>query len=260
MHPLSVDWDALNGSQDAGPGPSEDMYLDLPRLWVLTLGLEECFFMPKLAFADAVEYFIEQMKHFVPACSVDAAAEAASACFYLASLRVGALIVCEPAPTHLGRGVDMNIRCCYEVLCLVFDPCAPTHDGAVVLCDGRLVACRAFRAASQELACEDVTRDISRGSRHYAAQCISYKLGLLVIVVSEERGTVCAAEAGSLSPYASPGELGQAFADLGLLLNSSIRVLIALTGISKHREHTVRMAWRQKWLLYRVGFRVQASG
>ncbi len=207
LHPLSRDWDSCKASEL----PAE---IDpVQRFWLLTQGLANNLCNSDLGFAEALRHFIDKLSCFSPVCPGDGAAEAASACFFLASLNVGALVVCCDA-TH-GHGHAMSLRCSWEVLSLVFDPNSPTHDGAVLLQGDTLVACRAFRAASQELASAEILKDPLRGSRHFAAQCISYKLGFLVVVVSEERGTVSIAEAGSLRPCAS-------FAELAVVLREAL--------------------------------------
>jgi diadenylate cyclase len=110
------------------------------------------------------------------------------AAFVLSKNRRGALIVLpgkEPVKRWLTGGFDLYAEPSLPIILSIFDPNSPGHDGALV-----------FRNA--KLAYFGVRLPISKtgrlseefGTRHHAAMGLSEVTDALVIVVSEERGTV----------------------------------------------------------------------
>lgn len=107
----------------------------------------------------------------------------------MASQRVGALIVIERAvglKTWIDSGIAVDGRPSYELLMAIFHPRSPLHDGAVVISGGRLAAasCLLPLATKAKLFGRRV------GSRHRAALGLSEETDALIIVVSEERGSI----------------------------------------------------------------------
>lgn len=124
--------------------------------------------------------------------------ELVQAVFSLASRRIGALIVLE-RDASLDELVEAAHRLdavvSQDLLVSVFHPTSPLHDGAVVLQKGRMAAAKVFLPLS-------LTQDIARyfGTRHRAALGLSEETDAVVLVVSEERGTVSLVHNGALSP------------------------------------------------------------
>ena len=116
----------------------------------------------------------------------------------LASQKIGALIVVERkadlAP-YLEGSTRIDARVSKELLYSIFVPERqnPLHDGAVVIQNGRIAAGGVFLPMS-------VNPQIDRalGTRHRAALGISEETDAVVIVVSEERGTMSLAVEGQL--------------------------------------------------------------
>ncbi len=133
---------------------------------------------------------------------VDALVEAA---FHLAANKTGALIVLagdESLDRHLDSGVPLNGGASKPLLYSIFDPHSAGHDGAVIVDNDRIVQFGAHLPISKN------RREIAgRGTRHSAALGLSECSDALIIVVSEERGTVSVAEAGKLSHMASAADL-----------------------------------------------------
>jgi diadenylate cyclase len=78
----------------------------------------------------------------------------------------------------------------------IFSPRSPLHDGALILCRGRLAA-----AACQLPLGQPPDRSKSHiGMRHRAALCLSEETDAVVLVVSEETGRISLAVAGRLEP------------------------------------------------------------
>lgn len=113
----------------------------------------------------------------------------------LAQRKHGALIVFE-GDTGLAevavRGVSLNAEVTAELLATIFFPNTALHDGAVVIRGERIVA------ASCVLPLSDGDLDNQLGTRHRAALGITEQSDALAIVVSEERGTVSAAQNGRI--------------------------------------------------------------
>jgi diadenylate cyclase len=78
----------------------------------------------------------------------------------------------------------------------IFSPRSPLHDGAVILCNGRITA------AACQLPLGQPPDGVSphMGMRHRAALCLSEETDAVILVVSEETGRVSLAVGGRLEP------------------------------------------------------------
>ncbi len=114
----------------------------------------------------------------------------------LSGSKVGALIVIERETKlgdYLSQGVIVNAELSSELLCNIFFDKAPLHDGAVIIRDNKLHAAGCYLP----LSLADVNKEL--GTRHRAALGLSEQSDALVIVVSEETGTISAAMDGELT-------------------------------------------------------------
>lgn len=124
----------------------------------------------------------------------------ADACARLHDSKTGALIVIE-RETKLGEIIEkettsvINAECEPELFCNIFYNKAPLHDGAVIIRDNRIYAAGCFLPNTQK----DQYLSTELGSRHRAAVGMSENSDALVIVVSEETGTISVALDGQLS-------------------------------------------------------------
>ena len=122
----------------------------------------------------------------------DVLSEAADA---LARTRTGALIAIErntKLGEYLGQGVILNAEMSSPLLRNIFVNKAPLHDGAVIIRDRRIYAAGCYLPLSGK----DVNKDL--GTRHRAALGRSEVSDAVVIVVSEETGTISIAVDGEL--------------------------------------------------------------
>lgn len=106
----------------------------------------------------------------------------------LASQRIGALIAIErsdPLNIWAETGIPLEARFSYDLLLNIFIPGTPLHDGAVIIRGNRIIAASCFLplAGGHE-------RQGTLGTRHRAAVGLSEETDALVIVVSEETGTI----------------------------------------------------------------------
>lgn len=123
----------------------------------------------------------------------------------LAQERTGALIVLrgrEEIEPLVDGGVPLDAEVSETLLCSLFNPASPGHDGAVVVENERATRFRAHLPLSTNRA-----QIGPRGTRHAAALGMSERCDALMVVVSEERGEVSVAQGGVLRTLADPMEL-----------------------------------------------------
>ncbi len=106
----------------------------------------------------------------------------------LASRRIGALIAIERRDSLAAwadTGIPLDARFSYDLVLNLFIPGTPLHDGAVILRGEQIVAASCFLplTTSHELSTE-------LGTRHRAAIGLTEETDALVVVVSEETGTI----------------------------------------------------------------------
>ena len=110
--------------------------------------------------------------------------------------KVGALIVLE-RDTGLNDYVETGIRIegmvSAEFLINIFIPNTPLHDGAVIVRGNRVLAAGCFLPLTEA---QGLSTEL--GSRHRSALGITEHSDAIVVVVSEETGTVSLANAGKL--------------------------------------------------------------
>lgn len=110
--------------------------------------------------------------------------------------KIGALIVIEQSTkiADIAReGVDLSAKVSSELLQTIFIPRTPLHDGAVVIGENKIKAA----SCVLPLASENVVPK-NLGTRHRAAVGMSEVSDALVIVVSEETGTISFVESGKM--------------------------------------------------------------
>jgi DNA integrity scanning protein DisA with diadenylate cyclase activity len=124
----------------------------------------------------------------------------AETAFSLARQRVGALIVVvghEPLD-HLEGGTPLEGRISGPLLQSIFDPHSAGHDGAALVERGRVTRFGVHLPLSQN------PHHLGRlGTRHSSGLGLSERSDALVLIVSEERGTVTLAQSGELVPLPS---------------------------------------------------------
>ena len=118
----------------------------------------------------------------------------ANACETLSKTKTGALIVFE-RQTKLGEliktGTVVDATPSTELIGNLFFVNSPLHDGAMIIRDGRICASGCFLPLSQ-----NYTISKEMGTRHRAALGVSENSDAVVVVVSEETGTISIAEGG----------------------------------------------------------------
>jgi len=149
--------------------------------------------------------------------------EIADAVTSLVRERHGALFCIERFNSlhHIARtGVPVDADARAELLGSIFWPGNPLHDGAVILRGNRLIAAACILPVTERT---DLATRL--GTRHRAALGLAEESDAVVVVVSEETGTVSIAVDSELTPVDDPAGLAG--------------ILRGLTGASVHGNVSV---------------------
>lgn len=123
--------------------------------------------------------------------------ELASAAEALADKKIGALIVFErdmPLTNFIAIGTEIDAKVTSELITSIFLPYSPIHDGAVIIQKGKLTKAGCFLPLTQ-----NPTVSKSLGTRHRAAIGLTEVVDALVVVVSEETGTISVVVGGRIT-------------------------------------------------------------
>lgn len=121
----------------------------------------------------------------------------------LAKGKVGALIAIEREVglgSYIERGVPLDAEVTRQLLTTIFWPGSPLHDGAVVIRDGRVAAAGCLFPLTEK---PEYTSS-ALGTRHRAAVGLTDETDAVVVVVSEEGGTISIADRSQLHQNLSP--------------------------------------------------------
>jgi diadenylate cyclase len=119
--------------------------------------------------------------------------------------RIGALLVVEPPEgerDYLSPGTPINADISGALILSIFYPNSPLHDGALVIREDKIVAAGVILPMT-----DDPKLSYRYGTRHRAAIGLSEIYDGLCIVVSEETGSISAANRGMLVRYNDALEL-----------------------------------------------------
>lgn len=120
-----------------------------------------------------------------------------NAIIYLAEKKIGALIALERdigLKNYYSTGVAINGEISQELLCTIFMPHTPLHDGGIIICEDKIMAAATLFPLSQR---PFITQMM--GTRHRAAVGLTEETDALVLVVSEETGVVSLASGGKIN-------------------------------------------------------------
>ena len=114
----------------------------------------------------------------------------------LAQRKVGALVVLE-RENHLGEQIEtgcaLDAAVSKDLLVSLFMPYSPLHDGAAVVAEGRVAYAGCILPLTLR---EDLPEGV--GTRHRAAVGVTEETDAVVIVVSEETGTISVVLGGEM--------------------------------------------------------------
>lgn len=138
--------------------------------------------------------------------------EVVMASVLMANRRIGALIVFERRTglmNYVEIGVTLDAEVSKELLLSVFSPRTPLHDGAVIVQDGRVAAAGCFLPLTVN---PEVPKSL--GTRHRAALGLAEETDAVVVVVSEETGTISLVVEGEIRRNLDSADLRGALQEL----------------------------------------------
>jgi len=118
---------------------------------------------------------------------------------YLSKRRIGALVVIEQdvkLDEYLPSATILDSKLSAELLNTIFVPTTPLHDGAVIIRNENLYCAGAYLPLTTR---EDVDKEL--GTRHRAAIGASEISDGIVLVVSEETGTISIVRKGHITKF-----------------------------------------------------------
>lgn len=127
------------------------------------------------------------------------------ACGHFSESYTGALIVFTQNTellTYAQTGVILKADVTEELIENIFFKNTPLHDGAVIIADDKILAARCILPVSDRL---DIPG--SMGLRHRAALGLSSVCDALIVVVSEETGSITFFKEGEYKVHVDPEEL-----------------------------------------------------
>ncbi len=152
---------------------------------------------------DNEKFSIETVEHIVDAC------------ISMGQVKTGALIVIE-RDVRLSEfeetGIEMDCLISYQVLVNIFEHNTPLHDGAIIVNGNRILAATCYLPLSDN---NNLSKDL--GTRHRAAVGMSEVSDALVLVVSEETGSISIVEAGGIERGVSEVELRKKLMELRIV-------------------------------------------
>lgn len=128
-----------------------------------------------------------------------------AACDCMSREKVGALIVFAREARlddFIKTGTIIDGQVSEQLIRNIFFPKATLHDGAMIIREGRATAAGCVLPLSQS---DRLSADL--GTRHRAGVGMSESSDAIVIIVSEETGTISVAEGGMLKRHLAPGTL-----------------------------------------------------
>jgi diadenylate cyclase len=131
---------------------------------------------------------------------------------YFSQNRIGALMVVERQTglrTYIESGIPLDAKLSYDLLVSIFRPGSPLHDGAVIIEGSRVAAAGCFLPLSLN---PMISKQL--GTRHRAAIGITEDSDAVVVLVSEETGSISVASSGTIETSLTPDEVGDRLAEM----------------------------------------------
>ena len=160
------------------------------------------------------------------------------ACRDMAETKTGALIVIrQESDLRLiaDGGIAIDAKTSVSLLKNIFFKNAPLHDGAVIVEGDRIVAAKCILPVTQS----DVPKDY--GTRHRAAIGMSEISDAIIVIVSEETGSISIAQGGELRRNIEPTRLQQTLQRY-LVRNEGRR---ARRQAAERKEKGLKKVWKQ---------------
>ncbi len=169
------------------------IFSSLKTVWLVAFVI---LFQPELRRALAQTGQFRIFRYFFRLETTEYLQEIVKAAKVMALKRIGGLIVIERdaslrSITETGHRIDAKVSA--ELIVTIFTNYSPLHDGAIIVRDETLIAAGCILPLSQVRG-----PDIQYGTRHRAAIGMTEETDAVVVVVSEETGTLSVAFRGTL--------------------------------------------------------------
>src|SRR5882762_7343767 len=131
---------------------------------------------------------------------------------YFSQNRIGSLMVVERQAglrTYIESGIPLDAKLSYDLLLSIFRPGSPLHDGAVIIEGSRVAAAGCFLPLSLNPL---ISKQL--GTRHRAAIGVTEDSDAIVVLVSEETGSISLASGGSIETNLIPEDLSDRLTDM----------------------------------------------
>ena len=162
-------------------------------------------FQPEIRRALAQMGEARFLPSFASAQELKSLEEIVRATIALSNRKIGGLIVIERETSlrdFIEIGTPLDAKVSHELLLSIFHPTSPIHDGAVIIRGNRVVAAGCFLPLS-------LSAELSKavGTRHRAGVGLSEETDAVVIIISEETGSIATAVGGTLEKNVDMGSL-----------------------------------------------------
>lgn len=131
--------------------------------------------------------------------------EVVHACESMSAVKTGALIVFEravPLTEYIESGISLRAKVSSQLLVNTFEKNTPLHDGAVIIKEDKIEAATCYLPLSQN---PRIAKSL--GTRHRAAIGVSEVTDAIVVIVSEETGSISVCKGGQIKHNVSRTEL-----------------------------------------------------
>src|SRR6266852_9648169 len=148
---------------------------------------------------------------------------------YFSQNRIGALMVVERQAglrTYIESGIPLDAKLSYDLLVSIFRPGSPLHDGAVIIEGSRVAAAGCFLPLSLN---PMISKQL--GTRHRAAIGITEDSDCLVVLTSEETGSISVASAVAIETNLSPEDMSDRLREMISRRRSALVLPAALANV-----------------------------
>jgi diadenylate cyclase len=147
---------------------------------------------------------------------------------YFSHNRIGALMVVERQAglrTYIESGIPLDAKLSYDLLLSIFRPGSTLHDGAAIIEGSRVAAAGCFLPLSLN---PMISKQL--GTRHRAAIGVTEDSDAVVVLVSEETGSISFAFGGAIETNLTPDELSDRLSELVSRRRTTMALPAALSG------------------------------
>jgi uncharacterized protein (TIGR00159 family) len=178
--------------------------------WILDNFLSSILLVIVVIFQDDIRRALTQVgtRTFIgsePKLQQEDLEEIVRAAVSLASKRIGGLIVIQREVglnQYMEVGTHLDAKVSRELISSIFLPASPIHDGALIIDQGRIIAAGCFLTLTTN---PYVSKTL--GTRHRAAIGLTEETDAIVVVVSEEDGTISLVREGRITRGMDAGTL-----------------------------------------------------